>query len=190
MRKLIMQWFKRSSSGDQATAPQSRSVPLTPRQRKLNASLGTLRLLSPALKQVLKRCQIETVADLLKLRASHTAAVAHLTSRQWKQLRRIQQALRLSLQIRRMHPRDAIVLLSIHRTSIAIIAADSPKHLYRDIQRFALSSRGERLIARMGMPTREQVAAWIEAARALQSKQTMIRHRSVSSTNQPLCPRY
>ena len=66
-----------------------------------------------------------------------------------------------------MSPVDARILFHIHRRSVRSIAAESPVALLRDIQRFALSSRGQRILRGTVVPEITRVRAWVREAKQL-----------------------
>ncbi|QEG39997.1 DUF4332 domain-containing protein [Roseimaritima ulvae] len=81
-------------------------------------------------------------------------------------LNRLQHAVRMAHTITGMRPWHALLLFAIHRRSPNKLAGESAGTLYRDIKRFAWSSRGQRFLAGRAQPTAEQVQSWIASARA------------------------
>jgi hypothetical protein len=80
-------------------------------------------------------------------------------------MKRLQHAVRMAHTIDDMRPWHALLLFAIHRRSPNKLAGESAGTLYRDIKRFAWSSRGQRLLSGRAQPTAEQVQGWIESAR-------------------------
>lgn len=60
---------------------------------------------------------------------------------------------------------EARVLFNIHRRTIRALAAESPAALLRDMRRFALSSRGQRILANDEMPDISLVRSWVNQAK-------------------------
>jgi hypothetical protein len=56
-------------------------------------------------------------------------------------------------------------LVHVHRTNTEQLAVESPFRLYRDLNRWAISSAGRRSLGRRALPAREEVATWISTAR-------------------------
>ena len=77
----------------------------------------------------------------------------------------LRRAARLSLKIRPLHPQDALLVIAIHRKTVAAIASENPLRLQRDIERLVFSTRGSRLLGRRSAPTLERVTAWVESAK-------------------------
>lgn len=181
MRNFIAQWFKRpresSAVPSHESAPSShralskRSKPLTARQRRMEASLASLRLLPPAMVQRLEEDGKSRVADLLQLNLSQWATQQGLTRSQHSRLRTVRRAIRMAFALRVMHPREAYLLIAIHRSSPADVASDSARHLFRDLERFAMSSRGRALMKRIEFPSIDRVSTWIQSAQHHQFSQ-------------------
>ncbi|WP_417744127.1 DUF4332 domain-containing protein [Rosistilla oblonga] len=168
MRNFIAKWFRKP---DHPVAPQraeaapiQRSKPRTARQRRMEASLASLRLLPPSLVRQLESHGLVSVKDLLNLNLTEWASERGLSKSHQSQLRTVRRAIRMAMSLRVMHPRDAYLLIAIHRRSPEDVASDSPRHLFRDLERFALSSRGRALMRRIEFPSIDRVATWISAA--------------------------
>ncbi|KLU06415.1 hypothetical protein RISK_001626 [Rhodopirellula islandica] len=91
-----------------------------------------------------------------------------LISRQYKSpqralrsIKRLRAAVRLAVAIDGMMPRDALILVAIHRRSVASLARESAAVLHRDLERFSLSSRGQRLVGHRGVPSLRRVKSWV-----------------------------
>lgn len=67
---------------------------------------------------------------------------------------------------------EARLLFAIHRRTIKALAAESPAALQRDLQRFSLSTHGQRILRHRPLPTIAKVRAWVAAARLAADSQT------------------
>ncbi len=66
-----------------------------------------------------------------------------------------------------MSSRDARMLFAIHRRSVKAMANESPAVLQRDLQRFALSSRGHRISHGKPVATVAKVRVWVAESRQM-----------------------
>ena len=62
-------------------------------------------------------------------------------------------------------PRDAQLLISVHRRSVQGIAGESPAGLHRDLVRFSLSSRGRRLVRGKRLPSIRRLKKYISTCK-------------------------
>lgn len=83
-----------------------------------------------------------------------------------RQRARRQRAIRFAKHFPGMNPREARVLMAIHRRSPHVLARESAAVLKRDWERFLLSSRGQRFAATTGVPDVARVRGWISLAQA------------------------
>ncbi|QDV70323.1 hypothetical protein Poly24_40440 [Rosistilla carotiformis] len=194
MRNFIAQWFRKPQSnpspGTIVDSPTGRpqAQPQTARQRRMEASLASLRLLPTGVLRQLESSGHRRVQDLLRLNLSQWATEQRLTASQQSQLRTVRRAIRMAFALRAMHPREAYLLIAIHRRSPEDVASDSPRHLFRDLERFALSSRGRALTRRIEIPSLERVSAWIAAAQDHQFSRLATSHTSSASDTAGVSP--
>ncbi|WP_164100962.1 DUF4332 domain-containing protein [Candidatus Laterigemmans baculatus] len=134
----------------------SSAAPLTLRQ----AGLG-----SPAQRRALRSIGIRTTDELLAADSVELAERLGLSPRAAATLRRWQRAIRLARLLPAMMPREALLLRAVHRKTLRSLANESPLRLRRDLQRYALSTAGARLLGDQPLPAVEQIRAWIETAR-------------------------
>ena len=78
-------------------------------------------------------------------------------------LARYRRAIRLAAAVPGMMPPDAMILIHIHRRSLRGLAIESPAGLYRDLQRFSLSTKGRRLMKGRQVPSVRRLKKWIAA---------------------------
>jgi hypothetical protein len=76
-------------------------------------------------------------------------------------LRHYRRAIRLAASVPGMMPRDAILLVSIHRRSTRGLARETAGSLHRDLERFAESSQGQSLLRGRRLPSTRRIKQWI-----------------------------
>jgi hypothetical protein len=81
-------------------------------------------------------------------------------------IKRYRQVVRLAASVPGMMPRDAQLLISIHRRSIHGIASESPASLHRDLVRFSLSSKGRRMVRGQKLPSVRRLRKYIVACKS------------------------
>ncbi len=79
--------------------------------------------------------------------------------------KRRQRVLQFTRQFGEMTSTDARLLFAIHRRTIRGLANESPVALQRDLRRFILSTRGQRISCGKPVPSLPQVRNWIATAR-------------------------
>lgn len=107
-------------------------------------------------------------------------------------VRRGRWALRFADQFDDMKPRESLLLRAVHRGGIRTLAQDSAGMIRRDLQRLALSSRGQRILTLDEIPEMQRVKAWIAEARKLvdrkSSPESRFRVRPSIEDSQPDVP--
>jgi hypothetical protein len=88
-------------------------------------------------------------------------------------LRHYRRAIRLAASVPGMMPRDALLLVSIHRRSIRGLASETPGSLYRDLQRFAESTQGQSLLRGRRLPSVRRIKQWIMQCETVRSTRPM-----------------
>ncbi|QDV63163.1 DUF4332 domain-containing protein [Crateriforma conspicua] len=163
-----------------AADPMGQSVPAGPltsdasrptpshRARVLGMNLKHTKLCTDRRCDRLASVGVITAGDLMTAEPLAIAKKMGAPAKAEATLRRYQQAIRLSAAVPGLMPRDASLLVSIHRKSIRALAIDSPAMLHRDLERFALSSRGQREMKGRRLPSLRRVRRWIEASSSLQ----------------------
>ena len=64
-----------------------------------------------------------------------------------------------------MSTTEARLLFAVHRRTVRGLASESPVALQRDLHRFILSTRGQRISRGQTAPSVTKIKSWIEAAR-------------------------
>ena len=70
-------------------------------------------------------------------------------------------AIRFAAAVPGMMPRDAMLLISIHRRSVRGLALESPAALHRDLLRFAESTNGRLQLRGRRVPSLRRLKRWI-----------------------------
>ncbi len=155
--------------------PSRRSMVLTPhesslashRARLLAMRLEHLNICPPPRCRQLAAVGIQTAGDLIYSDLSKVAATFRNPQRAERAIRRYRAAIKLALGIESMMPRDALLLVAIHRRSVASLARESAAQLHRDLERFSLSSRGSKLIGHRSVPSLRRVKTWVASCREM-----------------------
>ncbi|MFG0265861.1 MAG: DUF4332 domain-containing protein [Rhodopirellula sp. JB055] len=114
-----------------------------------------------------KRCRllakvgVVTAGDLACCNPEQISRQYKSPERALRSIKRLRAAVRLSVAIDGMMPRDALILVAIHRRSVASLARESAAALHRDLERFSLSSRGQKMVGHRGVPSLRRVKSWV-----------------------------
>ena len=76
-------------------------------------------------------------------------------------LAQYRRAVRLAASVPGLMPHDAVLLVSIHRRSVRGLARETPGALYRDLERFAESSKGRVQLRGRRIPSARRLKRWI-----------------------------
>jgi len=178
-----------SSVADASPAPASVQPPArqlkaaheTRRKPDAKKSLASVGIFSPRQITMLRRIGCRTDRDLLRLTAERleTRLADFASSQQHRAggplvppidrigstVRRGRWAIRFAGRFCDMTPRESLLLHAVHRGSRRTLAQDSAGMIRRDLQRLALSSRGQRMLRLDEIPEVERVKSWIGQAR-------------------------
>ncbi len=155
--------FQRVSASDAVTLDATtigQPQPVRKKRPLSSVSLKRLGILDTATRDQLQGIGIQDAAAFIALPSDRL-----LPRISAARMKRLQHAVRMAHTIEGMRPWHALLLFAIHRRSPNKLASESAGTLYRDIKRFAWSSRGQRLLSGRAQPTAEQVQSWIESAR-------------------------
>ncbi len=132
------------------------------RDRLLSMRLAHTRLCSEHRCDLLGELGIVTAGDLLSF---NVAKLKHpdVSPKAARLVRRYRGAIRLAVAVPGMMPRDAQLLIGVHRRSVRGLACESPAALHRDLVRFSLSTKGRRLVRGRRLPSVRRIRKWIEA---------------------------
>ena len=158
----------RSNPGD-GESHSSHPVPgLTPaplqvthRQRLLSMRLEHTKLCSPHRAQRLNRLGVFSAGDLSNRDLKKLAANFGASKKALHMLMQYRRAIRLAAAVPGMMPRDAMLLISIHRRSVRGLACESAAALHRDLERFAESTAGRSQLRGRRIPSTRRLKQWI-----------------------------
>ena len=136
------------------------------RARLMAMRIEHTRLCSPKRSQRLSDLGVITAGDLATADLRKIAAGFARPHKAEGILKRYRRAIRLAAAVPGMMPRDAQLLISIHRRSVRGLALESAAALHRDLERFAESSPGRQLLRGRRLPSIRRLKRWIAACQA------------------------
>ena len=141
------------------------SVPahVSHRERLFGMRLEYTKLCSPRRCERLRTLGIVTAGDLSSADPDRLAVHFGAPRKALRVLRQYRRAIRFAAAVPGMMPRDAMLLISIHRRSARGLASESPSALHRDLERFAESSQGRLQLRGRRIPSTRRLKRWIAA---------------------------
>ena len=143
-----------------AILKNARSLPHH-RERLLSMQLQHAKVCSPQRCRRLNSMGITTTGDLATADLPKLAARFGAPKKALKVLKQYRRAIRFSASVPGMMPRDALLLISIHRRSVRGLAMESPARLHRDLERFAESTQGRQQLRGRRIPSTRRLKKWI-----------------------------
>lgn len=143
------------------TAIRKRSPQAGHRQRLLGMKLEYTRLCSPHRCRRLSELGIVTAGDLASTNPEWLARHFSAPRKVLAIIKRYRRAIRLAAAVPGMMPRDALLLVSIHRRSVRGLACESPAALHRDLARYAESTKGRSQLRGRRIPSTRRLRRWI-----------------------------
>ena len=143
------------------------------RQRVLSMKLGHTRICSAQRSDRLATMGIFTAGDMAFADPTALAKNFKASRRAERVLVQYRRAIRLAATVPGMTPRDAMLLVSIHRRSAGGLARETPAVLYRDLERFAESSQGQSLLRGRRLPSSRRIKQWVTQCDSLRSRKPM-----------------
>ncbi|MCH1440625.1 MAG: DUF4332 domain-containing protein [Rubripirellula sp.] len=140
--------------------PSARPLPHH-RERLLSMQLAHAKLCGTRRCQRLKGMGISTTGDLATADLANLATQFGAPKKALKVLKQYRRAIRFSASVPGMMPRDALLLISIHRRSVRGLAMESPARLHRDLERFAESTQGRQQLRGRRIPSTRRLKKWI-----------------------------
>lgn len=159
----------RTVSKIERAQPSPKQVRGSHRHRLLSMRLEHVQICNRRRCQRLAKLGIHTAGDLAA--ADPERLAAHFTASR-KALRVLQQyrrAIRFAASVPGLMPRDAMLLVSIHRRSARALACESAAQLHRDLQRFSESSQGQVQLRGRRLPSTRRIKRWIEQCELIAS---------------------
>jgi len=137
------------------------------RARLLSMRLEHIQLCSPHRCRRLQQLGIETAGDLACVSPRHVAQQFRAARRAERMLSQYRRAIRLAASVPGMMPREAMLLVSVHRRSVRGLALESAAALHRDLQRYAESSQGRTQLRGHRIPSPRRLKRWIQQCQQL-----------------------
>lgn len=131
------------------------------RERLLSMRLAHAKLCSTRRCLRLNSMGISTTGDLATADLANLATQFGAPKKALKVLKQYRRAIRFSASVPGMMPRDALLLISIHRRSVRGLAMESPARLHRDLERFAESTQGRQQLRGRRIPSTRRLKKWI-----------------------------
>jgi hypothetical protein len=131
------------------------------RERLLSMRLEHTKLCSPRRCERFRQLGIVTAGDLSGANPERLAMHFGAPRKALSMIKQYRRAIRFATAVPGMMPRDALLLISIHRRSARGLACESPAALYRDLERFAESSKGRLQLRGRRIPSVRRLKRWI-----------------------------
>lgn len=139
----------------------------THRERLLSMKLEHTKLCSPHRCQRLAELGIVTAGDLAAINPQLLAERFAAPRKAVSVIKRYRRAIRLAAAVPGMMPRDAMLLVSIHRRSVRGLASETPSALHRDLERYAQSTKGRLQLRGRRVPSTRRLKRWISQCESL-----------------------
>ena len=136
------------------------------RSRVLRSDLRDLGLVPRELAEQWRRAGIETGGDAARCEPHEVIGRLGGTERERRQLVVVRRCVRMAATVDAMRPIDAMLLIRIHRRSVRRLAGESAAVVRRDLERFAFSTPGRRLLRGRPLPDSAKIAGWIDRCRS------------------------
>jgi hypothetical protein len=131
------------------------------RERLLAMRLEHTKLCSPRRCERLRRLGIVTAGDLSAADPERVAMHFAAPRKALRVIKQYRRDIRFAAAVPGMMPRDALLLISIHRRSVRGLASETPASLHRDLERFAESSKGRLQLQGRRIPSTRRLKRWI-----------------------------
>jgi hypothetical protein len=131
------------------------------RERLLSMRLEHTKLCSQRRCERLRQLGIVTAGDLSGANPERLAMHFGAPRKALSMIKQYRRAIRFAAAVPGMMPRDAMLLICIHRRSARGLACESPAALHRDLERFAESSKGRMQLRGRRIPSTRRLKRWI-----------------------------
>ncbi|MGI9471850.1 MAG: DUF4332 domain-containing protein [Rubripirellula sp.] len=143
-------------------AKRSASVPpASHRERLLMMNLEYTKLCSRRRCERFRAMGIVTAGDLARVDPERLGSRFGAPRKAAEVIKQYRRAIRFAASVPGMMPRDAMLLISIHRRSVRGLASESPAALHRDLERFAESTQGRQQLRGRRIPSTRRLKRWI-----------------------------
>lgn len=147
----------------QRRSPSQQSIAnASHRERLLSMQLAHTKLCSPKRCARLRELGITTAGDLACASPEKLAMHFGAPKKATRILKQYRRAIRFAASVPGMMPRDAMLLISIHRRSVRGLACEKAATLHRDLERFAESSKGMGQLRGRRIPSTRRLKRWIQ----------------------------
>ncbi len=168
--------LKAGQSDSRHTGPRVQTLPVkgsfshlkpssSHRARLLSMRVEHIQLCSPHRCARLQELGIVTAGDLASASLERLASRFRAPRRALRVLKEYRRAIRFAASVPGMMPRDAMLLISIHRRSARGLSLESAAMLRRDLDRFAASSQGQAQLRGRRLPSTRRLKRWINECR-------------------------
>lgn len=131
------------------------------RERLMSMRLEHTKLCSQRRCERFQAMGIRTAGDLACASPERLAQHFGAPRKAERVIKHYRRAIRFAASVPGMMPRDAMLLISIHRRSVRGLALESPTALHRDLQRFSESSQGRLQLRGRRIPSTRRLKRWI-----------------------------
>ena len=131
------------------------------RARIFSMRLEHTRLCSQRRCERLHELGIVTAGDLSNANPERLALHFGSPRKALRVIKQYRRAIRFASAVPGMMPRDALLLISIHRRSVRGLASESAAALHRDLERFAESTKGRLQLRGRQIPSTRRLKRWI-----------------------------
>jgi Domain of unknown function (DUF4332) len=136
------------------------------RHRVLSMKLEYIKLCSQKRCERLAAVGVITAGDLASAQPEELAKHFQSPKKALRILKQYRRAIRFAAAVPGMMPRDAMLLISIHRRSARGLASETAVVLHRDLERFAESSQGRGQLRGRRIPSTRRLKQWIAACKS------------------------
>ena len=143
------------------------------RERLLSMQLAHTKLCSPKRCVRLRELGITTAGDLACASPEKLAQHFGAPKKATRILKQYRRAIRFAASVPGMMPRDAMLLISIHRRSVRGLACEKAATLHRDLERFAESSKGMGQLRGRRIPSTRRLKRCIQECESRGSRSPM-----------------
>jgi hypothetical protein len=131
------------------------------RERLLSMRLEHTRLCSKRRCDRFRTAGIITAGDLSLANPQSLSQNFGAPRKALRVIKQYRRAIRFAAAVPGMMPRDALLLISIHRRSVRGLASETPARLHRDLERFAESTSGRLQLRGRRIPSTRRLKRWI-----------------------------
>ncbi len=133
----------------------------THRERLFSMRLQHIKLCGARRCEKFAKAKIISVGDLASCDPIKVAQKIGAPQKAVATIKRYRRCIHLAASVAGLMPRDADLLIQVHRGSVRSIAQESPAVLHRDLLRYAESTVGRRFVGSRRLPSLRKVKSWV-----------------------------